>query len=88
MTIPATLERLEQELVRLPIRDQLRLIGRMIERLAVASLEIEMPYTDNIDELLTMCDTAAEMWDGAFDAAHEIRQIRQQRDEQIWPTKS
>jgi hypothetical protein len=40
------------------------------------------------DELLAMCDAAAEMWEGEFDAAEDIRQIRRERDEQIWASKS
>jgi len=29
------------------------------------------------EELLALCDAAAEMWEGEFDAAEEIRQMRQ-----------
>lgn len=32
-------------------------------------------------ELLALCDTAAGVWQGEFDAAEEIRQMRQGRDE-------
>jgi len=39
------------------------------------------------DALLVLCDAAAEMWRGEFDAAEEIRQMRQERDEQIWPSR-
>ena len=39
------------------------------------------------DELLSLCDAAAEMWRGDFDAVEEIRQMRQERDEQIWPSR-
>ncbi len=40
------------------------------------------------DELLALCDAAAEMWEGEFDAAEEVRQMRQERGEQIWLNKS
>jgi hypothetical protein len=36
------------------------------------------------DELLALCDEAAEMWDGKFDSAEDIRRMRKERDEQIW----
>ena len=36
------------------------------------------------DELLALCDAAAEMWEGRFDAVQEIRQVRQERNEEIW----
>lgn len=88
MNTRTPLERLEYEVIRLPIQDQLRLILRVIERLSVIPLERETQHPESADELLALCDAAAEMWNGAFDAVHEIRQIRQQRDEQIWPTGS
>jgi hypothetical protein len=31
------------------------------------------------DKLLALCDAAAEIWDSAFDAADDIRQMRQER---------
>lgn len=88
MNTRTPLERLEYEVIRLPIQDQLRLILRVIERLSVIPLERETQHPESADELLALCDAAAEMWNGAFDAVHEIRRIRQQRDEQIWPTGS
>lgn len=88
MNTRTPLERLEHEVIRLPIQDQLRLILRVIERLSVIPLERETQHPESADELLALCDAAAEKWNGAFDAAHEIRRIRQQRDEQIWPTGS
>lgn len=87
MTTYVTLEQLEHQVTRLPIQDQLMLVLRIVERLTVIPLK-EMPQAEDADELLALCDAAAEMWNGAFDAVHEIHQIRQQRDEQIWPTRS
>jgi hypothetical protein len=40
-----------------------------------------------IEELLALCQAAAEMWEHKFDVVAEIRQMRAERDEQIWPTK-
>ncbi|MDZ7362880.1 MAG: hypothetical protein ONB46_19485 [candidate division KSB1 bacterium] len=31
------------------------------------------------DKLIALCDAAAEMWEGAFDAADDIRQMRRER---------
>ncbi|MFN3762197.1 MAG: hypothetical protein ACK4WK_03220 [Anaerolineae bacterium] len=88
MTAYLPLERLEYEVSRLSIRDQLRLILRIVERLSAIPWDTESRDAKEADELLALCDAAAEMWNGTFDAASEIRQIRHQRDEQVWPTGS
>lgn len=88
MTTYIPLERLEYEVSRLSIQDQLRFVLRIIERLSTIPLDTESRPIEEADELLALCDAAAEMWNGTFDAASEIRQIRQQRDEQVWPTRS
>ena len=85
MATRTTLEQLEQQITQLPMRDQLKLIARISERL---SITMEKPGTEDADELLALCDAAAEMWEGEFDTAQEIRQMRRERDEQIWPNKS
>jgi len=36
------------------------------------------------DRLLALCDATAELWEGEFDAAEDIRQMRRERDEQIF----
>ena len=88
MAAQMTLERLEQQVTRLPTRDQLKLIARISERLSITPLDIEKQHAGDADELLALCDAAAEMWEGKFDAAQEIRQMRQKRDEQIWLSRS
>jgi len=88
MATQTRLEQLEQQITRLPVREQLRLIARISERLSIAPLDIEKPGAADADELLALCDAAADMWEGEFDATREIRQMRQERDEQIWPSKS
>ena len=50
---------------------------------ALASQDDALPGQKEADELLAMCDTAAEMWEGEFNAAEDIRQMRRERDEQI-----
>jgi len=87
MAIQTTLEQLEQQITRLPVHEQLKLIARISERLSTP-LDIEKQHAGDADELLALCDAVADMWEGEFDAAQEIRQMRQERDEQIWPSKS
>jgi hypothetical protein len=88
MATRTTLEQLERQITQLPMCDQLKLIARISERLSITLLDIEKPSAGDTDELLALCDAAADMWEGEFDAAQEIRQMRQERDEQIWPSKS
>lgn len=85
MNTRTTLEQWEQQIIRLPVSDQLKLIARISERLSITPLNTG---ARDADELLALCDAAADMWEGEFDAAQEIRQMRQERDEQIWPSKS
>jgi hypothetical protein len=87
MATQTTLERLEQQVTRLPMRDQLK-VAHISERLSITPLDIEKQHAGDADELLALCDAAADMWEGEFDAAREICQMRQERDEQIWPSKS
>jgi len=92
-----TLKKLEQQIVLLPIHDQLKLIARISELLSMAQLDRLIAVEEQraliqqrekeADELLIMCDAAAEKWEGDFDADQDIRQIRQERDEQIWQNK-
>jgi len=70
------------------VREQLKLIARLSERLSSTPLDIEKQPAGDVDEILALCDAAADMWEGEFDAAQEIRQMHQERDEQIWPSKS
>jgi len=87
MAVYATLEQLEREVARLTVQEQLRLVTRIVERLSLTLLERDMQQPSDADELLALCDAAAEMWNGTFDAVQDIRQVRQKRDEQIWPVR-
>ncbi len=87
MAVYATLEQLEREVARLTVQEQLRLVTRIVERLSLTLLEREMQQPSDADKLLALCDAAAEMWNGTFDAVQDIRQVRQKRDEQIWPVR-
>jgi hypothetical protein len=90
------LEQLEQQVAQLPPQEQLKLVAHISERLstmppsmlaAVDEESLPRQREREADELLALCDAAAEMWRGEFDAAKEIRQMRQERDEQIWPSR-
>jgi hypothetical protein len=96
MTSQMTLEHLEQQVMQLSVHEQLKLLAYISEHLSI--MPLVTPMTDEqalrrqqhkgADDILALCDAAAEMWEGTFDAAEEIGQIRQSRDTQIWPSKS
>lgn len=88
MATQTTLERLEQQVTQMPMRDQLKLIAHISGRLGLTPLGVEKQHAGDADEVLALCDAAADMWEDKFDAAQEIRRVRQERDEQIWPSKS
>ena len=87
-----TLEELEHQATQLSCHEQLKLIAYISEQLSVTPLELT---EDNIrkqrekeaNEILALCDEAAEMWEGKFDSAEDIRRIRKERDEQICQSK-
>ena len=92
MSTHPTLEELEQQVAQLPPNQQLKLMAHIAHQLSsisdVLDEEVTQQQEREADEILALCDAAAEMWDGEFDAAEEIRQMRKERDEQIWPSKS
>jgi len=96
MSNQVTLEQLEQQVVQLSLQEQLRLVAYISQQLSAMPLIVPIVMDEDLqrqrekeaDELLALCDAAAEMWEGTFDAAEEIRHMRQNRDEQIWPSKS
>jgi hypothetical protein len=98
MASPVTLEELAQQTAQLPPHEQLKLVALISGRLSLAAQAMPVAAGDEeslrqqrereADELLALCDTAAELWKGEFDAAEEIRQMRRERDERVWPSKS
>ncbi len=97
MSNQVTLEQLEEQAIRLPLHEQLKLIAHLSERLSlvaevapvVGSAEsLRQQREREADEILVLCDAAAELWQGEFDSAKEIRQLRHERDEQVWQRKS
>lgn len=92
-----TLEQLEQQVTQLPPQEQLKLVAHISERLSALPLGtlpaaqgvlLQAEREQEAERLLARCDEAAEMWEGDFDAAEEIRQMRRERDEQLWPRRS
>lgn len=89
-----TLKKLEQQIVRLPIHEQLKLIARISELLSTTQLGRMMSYEEQTtssqqrekeaDIILNICDSAADKWEGDFDSNQDVHQIRLMRDEQIW----
>ena len=97
MSNQEVLEQLERQVAQLPPQEQLKLMAHISERLSTMSPSMLMVTDEeslqrqrerDADELLALCDAAAEMWRGEFDAVEEIRQMRQERDEKIWPSRS
>jgi len=71
--------------------EQLKLMTSICEQITAQSFvsknlgsqDDERLRQQEADRLLALCDAAAELWEGEFDAAEDIRQMRQERDEQI-----
>ena len=93
----ATLDQLEQQIAQLPLDEQLKLVAHVTERLSVTvqatptsmnEEALRQQREKEADELLALCDAAAEMWQGEFDVVEEIRQMRQERDDQRWLNRS
>lgn len=95
MVSQMTLEQLEQQIAQLPLHERLKLIARISEQLsnlppdkfAAEEEALSCQRAREADEILALCDAAAKMWRGKFDAVEDIRRMRQERDEQIWPSK-
>lgn len=96
MTSQLTLQQLEQQIAQLPLHERLKLVARIseqlstmpLDRLAVGEEFLPRQREREADELLALCDAAAKMWEGKFDAAEEIQQMHQEKDEQIWSSRS
>jgi len=85
MTSKITLEQMEQQIAQLPVHERLKLIAYISQQLSTITLDSLVAGEETLqrhrereaEELLALCDAAAEMWEGEFDAAEEIRQMRQ-----------
>ncbi len=90
-----TFDELKQKATQLAMTEQLKLVSYICEQLTAQPLASKTLVSKDdallrqkeADKLLALCDAAAEMWEGEFDAAEDIRQMRRERDEQIWASK-
>ena len=98
MSSQMTLQQLEQQIAQLPVHERLKLIAHVSEQLSTTSFNTIAQTEDEeavrqrrekeAEELLALCDAAAGMWEGEFDALQEIHRMRQKRDEDIWLSRS
>ncbi len=85
--IALTFEELERQVENLPPQKQLQLLARVSEKLSIGVL----PFTPEkgdveksahqkqltpINAWLAECDRVAELWEGTFDAAADLRRLR------------
>lgn len=95
MSLNMNVDQLNQQVALLPPAEQLKLAAHICERLTDHVFIPEMPMVKDAaalrqkqaKELLALCDAAAEMWEDEFDSAEDIRQMREERDEQVWASK-
>lgn len=92
MATQLSTDHLEQQISQLPLHEQLRLAAHICARLSVSAQadtlteeaeSLERKNQIETEELLALCEAAAEKWVGEFDSVTELRQLRQGRDEQI-----
>lgn len=91
-----TSDQLEHLVAQLPPDDQLKLVAHICSQLSAAPLDMPISHDEkerqcqrekDADEILALCDAAAEQWEGELDSTGEIRQMRRDRDEEICPSK-
>jgi len=95
MSINITFNQLNQQVALLPPTEQLKLVAHICERLTDHTFIPATPAVKDAaalrqkqaKELLALCDAAAEMWEGEFDSAEDIRRMREERDERVWASK-
>ena len=86
MSDKVTLEQVEQLAVQLPLREQLKLVAHISEWLIVTPLvtpteergveQVLPERLAQVDAWLAQCDKVAELWEGEFDSAADLRRIR------------
>jgi hypothetical protein len=87
MSISLTFEQLEQQVVQLPLQQQLRLLTRISEKLSAFTPNFapakgneekreQQERLAKFDAWLAECDRVAELWEGAFDSAADLRRLR------------
>ncbi|MDQ1328587.1 MAG: hypothetical protein QG641_1872 [Candidatus Poribacteria bacterium] len=89
------LEQVKEQVNQLSWHDQLKLITHISEQLSKMP-DDEDEKTDNLlqkqreieaKRILARCEAVGRLWKGNFDVVEDIRQMRKERDEQIWQSK-
>ena len=86
MSNTITLEQVEQLAVQLPPREQLKLVESISVWLSVTPLatpteergveQVQLERLAQVDAWIAQCDKVAELWEGEFDSAADLRRIR------------
>ena len=89
MPEPVTLEQVEELATQLPPAERLKLVARVCEQLSVAlptvvpeeqaKEEAEHVRMAQFEQWLTACEKVAELWEGEFDSAADVRRMRDER---------
>lgn len=97
MSEQVSLEHIKEQVNQLSWHDQLNLISYISERLSsISPINLEAEILEEAlqkqrekeaNEILALCDAVAEKWSGPFDVVEDIRKLREERDESIWPSK-
>jgi len=91
MSEQISLEHIKEQVNKLSWHDQLKLISYISERLSDASFDERKEINDSLQKqrekeakrLLARCKAVESLWKGNFDVVEDIRQMREERDEQI-----
>jgi hypothetical protein len=89
MSNRVTLEQLQQLAVQLPPQEKLKLMSHLCEQLSVKQTSVNdeeqarRERLAQVDAWLAECDAVAESIEGEFDSAEDIRQIREERANQL-----
>ncbi len=89
MTETVTLAQVEELAARLPLAERLQLISRVCEQLRVSLPPLtvgqetagqkDREQSGKLDQWLAECDAVAALWTGEFDAAEDLRRLREER---------
>jgi len=90
-----TLEQIKKQVNQLSWHDQLRLVSYISDQLSNIAFAKDEDADDLLQKqrekeavrILERCKAVGRLWEGKFDVVEEIRQMREERDEQIWPSK-
>ncbi|MBI3302645.1 MAG: hypothetical protein HYZ72_11320 [Deltaproteobacteria bacterium] len=89
MTEPVTLEQVAALAAQLPPADRLKLVVYVCEQLSIvlpavspeanAEERARQERLAKLDAWLAECEEVAELWEGEFDSAADLRRIRDER---------